>query len=126
MSAAWTQALKFLLVGLVSSTFYAGSTMLLTEFRILGPVPSSVVGFVLGTLASWLLNSLWTFSARLHGVLLLRFVIVTLMGLGLNVLIMKSVNRMGIDYRLGLFCVLVIVPVFNFCCHRWWTYRGQS
>ena len=97
--------------------------MVLAEFRILDHVAASVVGFALGTFASWLLNSLWTFSAPLRGRILLRFVAVTLVGLGLNVLIMAGVEAIGVDYRLGLFLVLVVVPVFNFCCHRLWTYR---
>src|SRR5258706_3897749 len=122
---ALSQALRFLLVGLVASACYAGSTVALSDFGILDHVTSSVVGFVLGTFTSWLLNSLWTFSAQLHGRLLLRFVAVTLVGLGLNVLIMACVEAMGVDYRLGLFTVLTLVPIFNFCCHRWWTYRGS-
>jgi putative flippase GtrA len=121
---AMSQALRFLLVGLVSSACYTGTTMVLSDFGILDHVASSVVGFVLGTLASWLLNSLWTFSAQLHGKLLLRFVTVTLVGLGLNVLIMACVEAMGVNYRLGLLTVLILVPIFNFCCHRWWTFRG--
>lgn len=97
--------------------------MVLVQFRILDHVAASVVGFALGTFMSWLLNSLWTFSAPLHGRILLRFIAVTLVGLGLNVLIMAGAEAVGIDYRLGLFLVLVVVPVFNFCCHRLWTYR---
>jgi putative flippase GtrA len=117
------QAVKFLLTGLLSSACYAGTILFLVEVAGSGEIVATVVGFVAGTAVSWAINSLWTFEVALQGATLQRFVAVTLLGLGLNVGIMKMVLLAGLDYRLGVLLILVVVPVFNFCGHRWWTYQ---
>lgn len=55
-----------------------------------------------------------------------RYTVVSVMGLGLNTLIMFClVNGMGMWYLLGQAIATLIVPIHNFLWNFYWTFKSK-
>lgn len=118
------QVVLFGLCGLVSAATYASTIVALVDGLGWPTVAATTVGFVDGTLVSWLLNSWLTFQQPLTGRAMGRFWVVTLVGWGLNVACVEGTVALGAHYQLGVLLSLVVAPTFNFLGHRWWTFRS--
>lgn len=117
------EAVCFLLVGVVSASVYSGTIVLFVEAGLLDPVPATAVGFVIGTLASYVGNARFSFRRDPTLESWVKFVVVTGIGFGLNVGLMRLSVDTGLHYGLGIALVLISVPVFNFAGHKLWTFR---
>jgi putative flippase GtrA len=79
--------------------------------------------FVCATIASYLVNTLWSFSQPLHGKNLARFLVVASIGLLISMGVSAGAEYLGLHYLLGIAAVVVTVPVVTFLLHATWTYR---
>ena len=86
-------------------------------------VAATLVAFIIGALVSYGLNTRWTFEASLTPRNFVRFLVVTLIGLGLSMLIAWALNVIGIHYLLISLLIIILIPVWNFIAHGAWTYR---
>ena len=84
------------------------------------------VAFTTATLASYWLNSVWTFEAPLAVESLARFISVAAIGLVFTVAITGAIDKAGYHYLIGIAAVVAIVPSMSFVLHRLWTYRVRS
>ncbi|VVE50678.1 bactoprenol-linked glucose translocase (gtrA) [Pandoraea anhela] len=89
-----------------------------------GSVPANAVAFCVATPCSYLLNTLWSFSARVHRTSLARFLPVSVFGLVLTTFVARTVEHLGGNHWLGIAAVVLTVPPTTFLLHRYWTYRG--
>jgi len=89
------------------------------------PVPSIANGFafVVATTFSYLVNTIWSFSSPLHGKILVRFCIVSIVGLFLAMLVSGAAEYLGLHYLHGILLVAMIIPPVTFILHNFWTYR---
>jgi len=117
------QILSFGLVGGVSAATYAAAQAGAIELAGVPVLPAALLAFAAGTLVSWIGNSLATFRAPLAGRTAWRFIVVTGLGMGLNLGIVAAVEAAGLHYGAGIALVLCTVPAFNFLGHRRWTFR---
>lgn len=117
------QAVKFVLCGLVSAASYTATIVSLVELAGWHTAAATCVGFSVGTVVSYVLNSLFTFQRKLERSRFVRFGTVTLIGLGINVSIVEGAQLIGLHYGFGVFGSLVVAPAFNFLAHRYWTFR---
>lgn len=79
--------------------------------------------FAVATVVSYLINTTWSFSARLHGRTLLRFLTVSAGGFVLAMFVAWAVQMAGLHYLLGIVAVALTIPAFTFVLHNFWTYR---
>lgn len=86
-------------------------------------VTANGVAFVCANVCSYLLNALWSFSARPGSANFLRFYAVSLLGLALTLAISWVAQTLGQSYWIGLAAILATVPPLTFALHRWWTFR---
>lgn len=86
-------------------------------------VTANGVAFVCANVCSYLLNALWSFSAKPGGANFLRFYCVSLFGLALTLAISWTAQTLGLSYWAGLACILTVVPPITFVLHRFWTFR---
>jgi len=86
-------------------------------------VAANGVAFVVANIASYLLNTLWSFGATPSRDSYLRFLIVSLLGLALTLGISAGAQALGAGYWAGLSAILSVVPAVTFVLHRTWTYR---
>jgi putative flippase GtrA len=112
------RALRFLVVGIVSSASYAATMGLVVDG--LGK------GVVIGAIAAYSGNTFWTFSASMSGRTFWRFIVVVTLGLLLNSAIAAVLDHFKVHYLLITLVILIIVPVFNYVCHALWTYADHA
>ena len=117
------QALRFGISGLLATGLHV---LVATSFiQLVSPAASIAngVAFVVATIFSYLINTIWSFSHPLHGRNLLRFCAVACVGLLLAMAISGAAQHYGLHYMWGIFFVVLTVPPVTFLLHSFWTYR---
>ncbi len=121
------QLARFIAVG--ATAFVAHFLVLggLVEMGILGPVTASMVGFVVGTLVTYTLNSRFTFeSTRTHAGAMPRYFVVAGVAFVLNAILMDLfTHRLGIFYLLAQGLTSGVVLLWTFNSYRLWAFREK-
>jgi len=120
------QALKFLLVGVLSAGTHYAIYVVLIVAAGMAAVPATVIGFVFGTLVSYVLNSRFTFEAERTPTSFVRFWVVTLAGGGVNAGLVWVLVFAGLHFAISGVVAIAIAAAFNFFCHRAWTFADSS
>ncbi len=81
------------------------------------------VAFVIATCFSYAANTLWSFSNKINKRTASRFIIISLGGLVLTLIISTFAEMLGFHYNIGIAMVVLSVPIYSFIAHRLWTYR---
>jgi putative flippase GtrA len=122
------QFVKFGIVG-ISNTLLtlAIYTLLLKVFGV-WYLAASAIGFIAGTINSFLLNRRWTFRGHVGDALTpVRWGVVQCTGLGINEgLLYLFVNDARIDKLLAQALATAVVTVTTFVANRAWTFRTHS
>jgi len=117
------KVLRFGISGVATTGVHlALATLLITAFSA-SPVLANSIAFVCATACSYLLNTLWSFSARPHHENFLRYLCVSIFGLILTIAISWTAQRIGASYWTGLFYIVLIVTPITFLLQHSWTYR---
>ncbi len=111
-------------VGLVAAVLHYGTLIGLVEGAGAGPVPATLAGYVLGGVASYLLNRRHVFgSDRPHREATWRFAVVAGVGFALTGVIMAGLTgRAGMPYLPAQLVTTGIVMLWSFAANRWWTF----
>jgi putative flippase GtrA len=113
--------------GLATAT-HVSVFVLAVEWLGLRPVLAAGPAFVLALLVSYGMNYHWTFAVSgPHRIMLPRYVVVALLGLGLNLGITYAVvDAAGYWYGYALLLVILIVPLVTFMLSKFWVFLEQS
>ena len=117
------KALRFALTGLLITAIHIATTTAWLHFIYPASSIANGVAFVTATIISYVINTKWSFSAKLHKTNLYRFSIVSCVGLILAVTISGTAQHYGLQNALGTFFVVCAVPPVTFILHNFWTYR---
>ena len=122
-SALIQRGVRFAVTGLFVTALHALVAVLFINF--ISPLPplANGVAFAVATLVSYVINTTWSFSARLHGRTLLRFLLVSVCGFWLAMFVAWAAQIAGFHYLLGIAAVALTIPAFTFVLHNFWTYR---
>ncbi|VVE16843.1 bactoprenol-linked glucose translocase (gtrA) [Pandoraea horticolens] len=115
--------MRFGVSGVISTAVHVIVAITLIEVFGAGSVLANAVAFCTATPCSYLLNTLWSFSARVHRTSFTRFVPVAIFGLLLTTVVARTVEHLGGNHWVGIAAVVLIVPPTTFLLHRYWTYR---
>lgn len=122
-SALIQRGLRFAVTGLFVTALHALVAVLFINYVLAQPPLANGVAFAVATVVSYLINTSWSFSARLHGRSLLRFMTVSGAGFLLAMSVAWAVQMAGFNYLLGIGAVALTIPAFTFVMHNFWTYR---
>ncbi|MEB0047305.1 MULTISPECIES: GtrA family protein [unclassified Pseudomonas] len=122
-SALIKRALRFAVTGLFVTALHALIAVLFINFVMPIPPLANGVAFAVATVVPYLINTTWSFSARLHGRTLLRFMMVSSAGFLLAMFVAWVAQMAGLNYLLGICAVALTIPAFTFVLHNFWTYR---
>nr|WP_225919968.1 GtrA family protein [Pseudomonas zeae] len=111
------------MTGLFVTALHALVAVLFINFITAQPSLANGVAFIVATVMSYVINTTWSFSARLHGRTLLRFLLVSACGFLLAMLVAWVAQMAGLNYLLGIVAVALTIPAFTFVLHNFWTYR---
>jgi len=136
---------KFAVVGAAGSVTDFTVLNILVQLVGFTPVFANIFSFIAAVIQNFTLNRFWTFpesKQRQAGRQLAQFALVSLIGLGINTLILAAVDHLLINFWIHLvghehlgftisynFAKLVAIGVvlfWNFAGNRLWTYRGLS
>ena len=134
------QFIKFIIIGFSSAIIDVGVNKYLMHRFDTPWLVAATIGFALGVTNGFFWNSRWTFrglgSGRQHE-LYAKFVAVNIVGLLLNICIMKIVfivmtgqlllntNPLPTQWNTAKAIAIVIVAAWNFSANKLWTFRHK-
>lgn len=125
--ANWVQLFKFSLVGASGYVVNLVVFALLAEGAGLHHIAAAMGAFVVAVSNNFLWNRIWTFDARggHAGFQAARFLCVSLIGLGFNLVLLELMVRLGLaEVPAQAVAVGLSMPV-NFVGNRLWTFAGS-
>lgn len=122
------QFLTFAGVGAIGTTGHYVTLIVLVELFEILPVYATTVGFIVGALINYFLNYKYTFrSDKPHTEALIKFLVVAIIGAGINSLIMYvGTSFTGLNYIIIQFVATGLVLLWNFLLNKFWTFSGPS
>jgi putative flippase GtrA len=117
------RAARFGLSGILVTALHAAIAVSFIELVFPNPPLANGIAYAIATVASYLINTLWSFSSPLQRQSFLRFLFVSGVGFSLTVTIAWLADLAGFSYWMGIACVVAIVPPVTFLMHAYWTYR---
>ena len=120
--------IKYGMVGLVSTGIHFLILVFLVEVFRFAPVVGTVPAFLVALLASYGFNSRYIFQkAFLNSGQFLRFAVVALFGLVLNVgLLFMFTQMLALWYTFAFVLVSGVVAVCTYCLNQFWTYGVRA
>ena len=122
--------IKFCLVGLSGVGVNMGLLWLLTEYAGLPYLLSATISVETSIITNFLLNNFFTFRGRSESGTkpffqrLLKFNLVSLIGLGINLGLLSLFTEVfGIYYLVSNIIAIIIVTMWNYLLNTWWTWR---
>lgn len=114
---------RFGVSGVVATGVHVAIATALISGASASQVKANGVAFVCANVCSYLLNALWSFSAKPGRANFVRFYTVSLLGLAITLAISWCAQTLGVNYWGGLAAILSTVPPLTFVLHRHWTFR---
>jgi putative flippase GtrA len=115
----------FALIGLLATLVHVAAALGARAGRGLEPLAANLVGYISAVGFSYLGNAWLTFGKPFRDACQFgRFVVVSLLGLGLNqAIIYLLVARAGWPFWAALGPVVVLVPALSFALSKLWAFR---
>jgi putative flippase GtrA len=125
-SENWIELLKFSVVGLSGYVVNLAVYVSLLKGAGLHYLPAAACSFVVAVTNNYLWNRLWTFrSSRGHVYYQgMRFLVVSVAALGLNLAILRVLVALGTDKILAQAVAIVLVTPFSFGANKLWSFRN--
>lgn len=126
MGEARRQLFRFIWIGVAATSLHVVMAIFLVEFANLHYLWANFYAFTTALLLSFFGHYHWTFSADAgYAYSLPRFAITAISGLIANQAIMYSaVNILKVDYKIGLFIVVLIIPPTVFLLSKLWAFNS--
>lgn len=117
------QLVRFAIVGVLNTAISLAVYKLAVDIGVAYPV-ASVVAFIVGALNSYTLNRVWTFRAgAFTGAGLARYLVVQLVGLGVNELVLVAlVEGASVQHLAAQAVALVVASSIMFALNRYWAF----
>ena len=122
------QFLAFASAGAIGTAAHYSLLLLLVTGWQVDAVMASALGFLLGLLVNYLLSHHWVFrSARSHVETAIKFLVIAVVGLGLNTgLMYLAITEAGMHYLLAQVIATAVVLLWNFAGNRFWTFADET
>lgn len=119
------RVLRYAVAGLVAAAIYFLSVMLLVERAAIAPVPAAIAATIIVIVSSYTINRAFVFETnRTHTSAFTRFVVASLLGIGLNAALMHLATVVfAWPYLAGAALSTVVVPPMNFVVNYFWAFR---
>lgn len=119
--------LKFCVVGFSGTAIDFGLTWLCKEIFKIPKFLAKAIGFVVAATSNYILNRIWTWGSTNEqvGVEYVKFFAVSLIGLGLNTLILYIFNeKLKFNFYLSKVFATGVVMLWNFFANNFFTFAG--
>lgn len=119
--------LKFCVVGVSGTAIDFGLTWLCKEIFKIPKFLANAIGFVVAATNNYILNRIWTWGSTSDqvGVEYVKFFTVSLIGLGLNTLILYIFNeKIKLNFYVSKIIATGVVMLWNFFANNFFTFAG--
>ncbi|MBQ7062075.1 MAG: GtrA family protein [Bacteroidales bacterium] len=119
--------LRFCVVGASGTAIDFGLTWLCKEVLKIPKFLSNAIGFVVAATSNYILNRIWTWESTNSevGVEYVKFFTVSLIGLGLNTLILYLLHEKArMNFYLSKVFATGVVMLWNFFANNFFTFAG--
>ena len=115
-------------LGVIGTLGHYTVLVVLVQFWAVDPVFASSLGFVVGAVINYILNYHFTFQSRKrHSETLTKFLIVAIIGAGINGFIMYiGVENTRINYMIIQLFATLVVLLWNFIVNSLWTFAHPA
>ena len=115
-------------LGVIGTLSHYTVLVVLVQFWAVDPVFASSLGFVVGAVINYILNYHFTFqSQKRHSEALTKFLIVAIIGAGMNGFIMYiGVENTRMNYMIIQLFATVVVLLWNFIVNKLWTFAHPA
>ena len=122
------QFLMFAGLGVIGTLGHYTVLVVLVQFWAVDPVFASSIGFVVGAVINYILNYHFTFqSQKRHSEALTKFLIVAIIGAGINGFIMYiGIENTRINYMIIQLFATLVVLLWNFIVNKLWTFAHPA
>lgn len=120
-SKIFKQLFRFGIVGFTAFLIDAGLLYILTDFLHIHYLISSVISFTVSLIYNYILSIFWVFDVKKKQTYkeVLLFTILSVIGLGINQLVMYlGVDLLNIYYMLCKIMATIIVMIYNFITRK--------
>lgn len=120
-SKIFKQLFRFGIVGFTAFLIDAGLLYILTEYCHIYYLVSSIISFIISLIYNYILSIFWVFDVKKKQTIkeVLLFTILSVIGLGVNQLVMYlGVDLLHIYYMLCKIFATIIVMVYNFITRK--------
>jgi dolichol-phosphate mannosyltransferase len=126
--ANWEQLVKFCVVGATGYVVNLAVYTLLLRGADLHYAPAAVGSFLVAVTNNYAWNRLWTFRGQRGHVVFqgLRFLVVSTMALGANLLVLYLLIDAGLGEVLAQALAIMIVTPVNFVGNKLWSFRHRG
>lgn len=119
--------MRFCVVGFSGTAIDFGLTWLCKEIFKIHKFIANAIGFVVAATSNYILNRIWTWGSQNEqvGVEYVKFFAVSLIGLGLNTLILYILNeKLKWNFYLSKVFATGVVMLWNFFANNFFTFAG--
>ena len=119
--------LKFCVVGVTGTIIDFGLTWICKEKLKIPKFIANAIGFVVAATSNYFFNRIWTWASHdpQVGVEYVKFFGVSLVGLGLNTLILYLLHeKMKLNFWISKVFATGVVMVWNFLANHYFTFAG--
>lgn len=117
--------IKFGVVGCSGMLIDFGATYICKEKLKLNKYLSNCIGFILAATSNYILNRIWTFESHKEeiGVQYFQFMIVSIIGLGINSLILYLLtDKLKLNFYFSKLIAIAITTIWNFFANLLFTF----
>lgn len=121
----WIELLKFSVVGASGYAVNLAVYVALLKGAGVHYLPAAACSFVVAVANNYTWNRLWTFRRRRGHIAHqgIRFLIVSLVALGLNLAALRVLVGLGLDKVAAQAVAIVLVTPFSFSANKLWSFR---
>jgi dolichol-phosphate mannosyltransferase len=121
----WVQLAKFCAVGVSGYAVNLGVYTALLRGAGIHYLPAAVCSFLVAVTNNYTWNRLWTFRYQRGHVAYqgLRFLVVSVLALGANLLVLKLLVGLGVGKITGQAIAIVVVTPLNFVGNKLWSFK---
>jgi putative flippase GtrA len=120
----WDQLVKFCVVGGTGYVVNLAVFTLLVTVLDIHYIPAAVCSFLVAVTNNYTWNRMWTFRAQRGHVAWqgMRFLVVSTLALGANLLVLHLLVTLGLDERLAQAIAIILVTPINFVGNKLWSF----
>lgn len=120
---------RFGIIGVLNTFVHGVVLAVAVEFAGLSPILGNLFAFFVSNVNSYVLNSKYNFGSVLSVPKYLKFLMASLLALGVTLMVSMLFDVMGYHYMVGFVAIIFLVPLFSFALMRIWVFssaRGQA